>query len=156
MKQNEKELLALGMEIINGTQVAVTAEECMKSRYIAYTILDIDYIIASHDPATRAEVSKEETAEWAKSVHWKGLEIIATEAGKATDKKGMVEFKATFETNGKTAIHHEKSAFVKINGKWYYHGGLPLPQKTAKDKKIGRNTSCLCGSGKKYKKCCGK
>jgi len=23
-----------------------------------------------------------------------------------------------------------------------------------KDKKIGRNEPCLCGSGKKYKKCC--
>lgn len=25
-----------------------------------------------------------------------------------------------------------------------------------KDKKIGRNEPCICGSGKKYKKCCGK
>ncbi|MFV0361660.1 MAG: SEC-C metal-binding domain-containing protein, partial [Suipraeoptans sp.] len=25
-----------------------------------------------------------------------------------------------------------------------------------KDKKIGRNDPCPCGSGKKYKKCCGK
>ncbi|MCT4606457.1 MAG: SEC-C metal-binding domain-containing protein [Marinisporobacter sp.] len=25
-----------------------------------------------------------------------------------------------------------------------------------KDKEIGRNDSCSCGSGKKYKKCCGK
>ena len=24
------------------------------------------------------------------------------------------------------------------------------------DKKVGRNEPCLCGSGKKYKKCCGK
>ena len=25
-----------------------------------------------------------------------------------------------------------------------------------KEKKIGRNDPCPCGSGKKYKKCCGK
>ncbi len=25
-----------------------------------------------------------------------------------------------------------------------------------KDKRIGRNEPCTCGSGKKYKKCCGK
>jgi preprotein translocase subunit SecA len=25
-----------------------------------------------------------------------------------------------------------------------------------KDKKVGRNDPCPCGSGKKYKKCCGK
>jgi len=31
------------------------------------------------------------------------------------------------------------------------------PLKTAvADKKVGRNEPCPCGSGKKYKKCCGK
>jgi preprotein translocase subunit SecA len=29
------------------------------------------------------------------------------------------------------------------------------PQTVVKDKKIGRNDPCICGSGKKYKKCCG-
>ena len=31
--------------------------------------------------------------------------------------------------------------------------GIPM---NLKDKKIGRNEPCFCGSGKKYKKCCGK
>jgi preprotein translocase subunit SecA len=31
-----------------------------------------------------------------------------------------------------------------------------VPPQEAKDKKIGRNDPCPCGSGKKYKKCCGK
>ena len=31
----------------------------------------------------------------------------------------------------------------------------PSVTKTS-DKKIGRNAPCPCGSGKKYKKCCGK
>jgi len=29
------------------------------------------------------------------------------------------------------------------------------PQTVVKDKKVGRNDPCICGSGKKYKKCCG-
>ena len=29
------------------------------------------------------------------------------------------------------------------------------PQKPAISKKVGRNDPCPCGSGKKYKKCCG-
>jgi preprotein translocase subunit SecA len=29
------------------------------------------------------------------------------------------------------------------------------PQTVVKDKKIGRNDPCICGSGRKYKKCCG-
>ena len=33
----------------------------------------------------------------------------------------------------------------------------PLPQAPVKSHKVaGRNDSCPCGSGKKYKKCCGK
>ncbi len=31
----------------------------------------------------------------------------------------------------------------------------PIETKTA-EKKIGRNEPCTCGSGKKFKKCCGK
>jgi preprotein translocase subunit SecA len=34
-------------------------------------------------------------------------------------------------------------------------GQTAKPQTVVKDKKIGRNDPCICGSGKKYKKCCG-
>ncbi len=33
--------------------------------------------------------------------------------------------------------------------------GGERPQTVKKGKKIGRNDPCICGSGKKYKKCCG-
>jgi preprotein translocase subunit SecA len=38
------------------------------------------------------------------------------------------------------------------------HGDEPLKAKTVRrdGKKVGRNDSCPCGSGKKYKKCCGR
>ena len=34
-------------------------------------------------------------------------------------------------------------------------GGDAKPQTVVKDRKVGRNDPCICGSGKKYKKCCG-
>jgi len=37
-----------------------------------------------------------------------------------------------------------------------YDKPLYFNQPVIKEKKIGRNDSCPCGSGKKYKKCCGK
>ena len=144
------------MEYIEGKAEPKTAEELMKSRYIAYTIGEIDYIIDTHDPATRNKISKEETEEWAKSSEWLELEIISTEAGTESDDEGIVEFKASFKENGALQVHHEKSAFVRIDGKWYYHGWMPLQQTIVKEKKVGRNDPCPCGSGKKYKKCCGK
>ncbi|MGC8719735.1 MAG: SEC-C metal-binding domain-containing protein [Thermodesulforhabdaceae bacterium] len=40
----------------------------------------------------------------------------------------------------------------------YYGGGeASSTPKTVKNKqKVGRNDPCPCGSGKKYKKCCGR
>lgn len=35
-------------------------------------------------------------------------------------------------------------------------GGFYQPSKTKQNLKVGRNDLCPCGSGKKYKKCCGK
>jgi preprotein translocase subunit SecA len=38
----------------------------------------------------------------------------------------------------------------------YGRGGEDAkPQTVVKDRKVGRNDPCICGSGKKYKKCCG-
>ncbi len=34
--------------------------------------------------------------------------------------------------------------------------GIPKPKTVVSDKKVGRNDPCPCGSGKKYKNCCGK
>ena len=36
-----------------------------------------------------------------------------------------------------------------------FAGGAPIKRKPATSKKVGRNDPCPCGSGKKYKKCCG-
>lgn len=144
------------IDMVEGREVPKTAEDMMKSRYAAYTVGAIDYIMETHDPATREGISKEETEEWAKSSEWLGLEILSTVAGTEEDEQGIVEFKATFKEDGEEQVHHEKSAFVKKDGKWYYHGWLPLQGTIVKEKKIGRNDPCPCGSGKKYKKCCGK
>jgi len=39
----------------------------------------------------------------------------------------------------------------------FSHGdGSGVQPKERQKKKVGRNDPCTCGSGKKYKKCCGK
>ena len=51
-----------------------------------------------------------------------------------------------------------RSHFVKRDGLWYFdpsrskQPGLEPAHKDA----VGRNDPCPCGSGQKYKKCCGK
>ena len=141
---------------INQTMVAPTAESLMRARYTAYTKGAVDFIEKSHSEETRDTLSVEETRKWSKNSIWLGLEIINTTYGKATDDKGSVEFKATYSQKGITHIHHEVSQFEKKDGKWLYKEGKIIPTTLVRtSEKVGRNEPCPCGSGKKYKKCCG-
>lgn len=144
-------------QIINGTRRAKTAVELMKARYVAYTTGDIDFIMSSHAPETRETVSREATEEWASSARWLGIEIKNTIKGGADDDDGIVEFVAKFELGGRIINHHEKSYFKKINGAWFFVDGQVIPETYVRQTpKVGRNDPCPCGSGKKYKFCCGR
>ncbi|MGL5918409.1 MAG: YchJ family protein [Cetobacterium sp.] len=133
-----------------------TAEELMRARYTAFETGNIEFIVDTHHPETKVEMDVEETKRWALESEWVSLEIISTEAGTENDSEGIVEFKVLYKENGKDIIHHEKSRFLKVDGKWLYYGWLPLQGTIVKEEKIGRNDPCICGSGKKYKKCCSK
>ena len=132
------------------------AEELMRSRYSAYVVGDIEYILETHDPTTVSTVDRASAARWARQADWLGLEIVATEMGEPEDDTGIVEFKARYRADGATCEHHERSTFRRTRGRWFYlEGVLGKPthaQRTGP--KVGRNDPCPCGSGKKYKKCC--
>lgn len=133
-----------------------TAEELMRARYHAYETCDMEFIKESHDPDNTDGIDWAECEKWARESQWLGLEILSTTKGGEDDKDGIVEFKATYIENGKTIVHHERSYFVKKNGVWFYQKWLPITSTRINENKIGRNDPCPCGSGKKYKKCCGK
>jgi SEC-C motif-containing protein len=143
---------------IDGTAQAPTAEALMRSRYTAYTLQNIDYLKSTLHGSELRDFDKDSTAKWAQESTWLGLEIVKTSAGSASDKDGIVEFKARYERDGEIQEHHESSLFRKIDGRWLYSGGKAVgPVQFKRDApKTGRNEPCPCGSGKKYKKCCGK
>ena len=130
----------------------------MRSRYSAYVTRQIDYLKLTLTKEQQGDFSKEETANWADSSQWQGLEIQSVEAGGENDETGMVEFTVRFTTAGKQQIHYEKAEFVREDGAWRYsgmreeEGGSTFRRA---EPKIGRNEPCPCGSGKKYKRCCG-
>lgn len=110
--------------IISGKQEATTSLELMRSRYTAFTQANVDYLLHSHAAKTRPVKDRKNIERWAKSVIWMGLSILQTEAGEATDEIGYVEFKATFLENGQPGQIHEKSLFLRENGKWVYVSGV--------------------------------
>lgn len=128
----------------------------MRSRYSAYALGNIEYIEKTTHPDKRAEFNREASEEWAGKSEWKGLEVLKTKAGEATDKSGQVEFIATYALAGQTFRHHELSEFRKEKGAWFFFDGQVFQKPFVKDApKIGRNDPCACGSGAKFKKCCG-
>ena len=124
----------------------------MRSRYSAYARGTIDYVERTTAPEARADFDRGAAENWAKLSTWLGLRIVSTERGEPDDDKGVVEFVATYETGGERVDHRERSQFRKTaDGQWLYISGA-APELT----KVGRNDPCPCGSGKKYKKCCGR
>jgi SEC-C motif-containing protein len=103
--------------IIEGTQSALTAEALMRSRYSAYVIHNVDYLIATTYPSERANYSKEEITFWATQNQWQRLEIISV-------TPTTVRFKAFFiDAENQSQIHYEHSRFVFENGVWFYVDG---------------------------------
>ena len=89
-------------------------------------------------------------------VRWKGLHIESVKDGGLDDKTGTVIFSARFRMAGQEQVHREISQFRKEGGRWLYvNGNTNPPVEQRHVEKIGRNDPCFCGSGKKYKKCCG-
>jgi len=107
---------------INGETLPPTAEALMRSRYTAHVILAIDYLWKTWSAEERIRSSKGEIEEWARNCEWRGLNILATNAGGAMDSRGTVEFIALFRQNGQTNQHHEKSVFKKTQQGWVYVG----------------------------------
>jgi len=141
---------------------APSAEAMMRARYTAYTQHNIDFIVASTHKDGLDNSDLDAMRAWAEQADWKGLEIIQVEAGGEQDKRGLVEFKAHYEMGGVKHHHHEVSGFLRSDTNWLFRDGEVLhsgpsekPKPIVNDVKIGRNDPCLCGSGKKYKKCCG-
>lgn len=109
--------------IINGEKEAKTAEDLMRSRYTAFTLANIDYLMRSQHSKTRDLKDKKNIQNWAASVLWTGLQVLETKAGTVRDESGFVEFKALYVEHGKLQQIHEKSLFRRENNKWVYVSG---------------------------------
>jgi SEC-C motif domain protein len=143
------------LPIIRGEAPAKTAEALMRARYTAYVVGEIDYILNSVHPESPGDADRASTEAWSKAAEWVRLEIIETAQGAEQDEQGIVEFAAHFKLRNIPQKHHERALFKKHKGKWMYFDGEEKRPEPIRVQKVGRNDPCPCGSGKKYKKCCG-
>ena len=96
---------------------APSPEALMRSRYSAYVVGLIDYLLATWHPSTspgELELSP---------VKWLGLDVIRAES---SGDAGVVEFVARCRVNGRAQHMHETSRFVRQDARWYYIDGQQM------------------------------
>ncbi|WP_414163918.1 YchJ family protein [Superficieibacter sp. BNK-5] len=133
-------------QFVSGEQDAPDPSHLMRSRYSAFVMKNADYLINTWHPSCQASAFRQEIESGFAHTQWQGLTVFSTEESASADE-GFVSFVAKYSENGKPGVIIERSRFLKEDGKWYYIDGT-RPQ-------FGRNDPCPCGSGKKFKKCCG-
>ena len=119
----------------------------MRSRYTAFVIKDADYLIKTWHPSCQAAEFRQDIEAGFANTQWLGLTVYESSTGSHVNE-GYVSFVARFTENNKPGAIIERSRFLKESEQGYCLDGT-RPQ-------FGRNDPCPCGSGKKYKHCCGK
>ena len=115
-----------------------------------------DFLFDSTHPDHRQGYDHKGTKEWAESAEWEGLEIVASQGGEEPDSAGEVEFIARYREKGASTGASRTGRFQKGKRGVVFTEGAMVKPKPLVSTKIGRNEPCPCGSGAKYKKCCGK
>lgn len=97
---------------------APTAEALMRSRFSAFALGLTPYLVATWHPSTRpADLTLDD------DVTWRRLQIVDTVAGGPEDADGIVEFRASYRGPDGAGLLHERSRFVRDDGRWAYLDG---------------------------------
>ena len=107
-----------------GKALPESAEALMRSRFSAYALGKVDYLIQTRPEAKQADESREELIQYCKSVSCVGLKIVGKEKGGKGDDTGVVTFHASLQAQGRRSLHIETSSFVRENGRWVYVDGV--------------------------------
>ncbi len=96
----------------------------MRSRYSAYALGLVDYLIETTDPdgpAWRGDDGwREELVRYCETTHFVGLRISGHGT---TGDDGFVVFRADLRSGSRDALLSERSRFVRHGDRWLYHGG---------------------------------
>ena len=99
-----------------GEQPAPDAETLMRSRYSAFVLGDVPYLLRSWHSSTRPA-----TLDLDAGTKWLGLEIKQHRS--TSEDRAEVEFVARFRVTGRAVRQHERSRFVREAGHWFYVDG---------------------------------
>lgn len=108
-------------------RLPATPEALMRSRYSAYALGNVRYIMETTHPDS-PYYQKNKSA-WIKSLKtyttqtaFIGLQVHEATSGE-DEKTGFVSFTAILLQNGRNASFTEKSRFLRVNNRWLYVDG---------------------------------
>jgi SEC-C motif-containing protein len=106
-----------GRHLDDPTTPAPDAEALMRSRYTGYVLGRADQLRASWDPAFRPR-----RIDLDQGITWLGLRVLDHVA--TGPDAAQVEFVARLrDASGREATVHERSRFVRRDGRWLYTDG---------------------------------
>ena len=118
-------------------------EALMRSRFSAFALQRSDYLLASWAPETRpADIPPDP------DTRWQALTVVSA---RTQGDRGEVHFRAVSRHGAQWHCLEEHSRFRREGGHWFYIDGDPALTTLSP----GRNSPCPCGSGAKFKRCCG-
>lgn len=105
--------------LLLGQKQAETAEQLMRSRYSAFTQQHWAYLRQTWHPSTcPTDLEDEHPPQWC------GLQVLSHLAVIDDDEnQSEVEFVARYKINGRAFRLHERSRFLREEGRWWYVDG---------------------------------
>lgn len=99
---------------------AATAEQLMRSRFTAFALGHARHVRDSWHPSTAPD-----SVDLDDVLRWERLDIVRTDEGQPGDRRGVVEFVASWHDprTGESGRLHEVSRFRFALGRWYYLDG---------------------------------
>jgi SEC-C motif-containing protein len=106
--------------IHSGQAAASSAEALMRSRFSAFAVGDVGYLLRSWHSTTRpARLDLDAQTRWTR------LEILGSTGGGPFHSEGTVEFRAYYrERGGREQSLQENSSFARESGAWRYLAAL--------------------------------
>lgn len=102
-------------QLHRGERIAPTAEQLMRSRFSAFAVGDVEYLLASWHPRTRPAAF-----ELDRDRRWIRLDIDGTARGGPFDTEGKVSFVAYYRLDGQWHSQRETSRFERLDRRWFY------------------------------------
>lgn len=93
----------------------------MRARHAAYYYRQLEFLIASTHPDVREPSLRKQLAKTIHNMKWRYFDVLNTSKGGEQDKKGKVEYKASYSVDNEVTDVHVKARCQRHKGQWKYY-----------------------------------